>query len=588
MRILAAENLIPSASSPRRDAPLPTVAKTLVQTLADYGVRQAFGVCGGGIALLFDALVEGPVSVMHTRHETGAAFAACEASLASGRPTVVFTTTGPGLLNALTGITAAKWDGAKVILISGSTNAQLRGRWATQETSTYTLPQDALYSRGPLFDFALRVEQVCEMPEALHRLGQGIARAGGFVGHLGLPISVQGAIYESPKRRPAIYASHPNAHPNEVAEIAHKLKEQPFVVWIGHGARHASRHLLQLVESSGARVICSPKGKGIFPENHPQFLGVSGLGGHDGVSELMVQQKPKWVLVLGTRLGEATSFWDQDLVPTVGFIHVDLDPEVPGTAFPEALTLAIHAEVGSFLQQLVEYFPAGGPHRPYHFKASSPPPWSRAVPLRLAGEEPVRPQALMAAIQRRVVEGSDALVLGECGNAFAWTSHYLCFEDPGRYRVSTLFGSMGHMSAGVVGAAIGTGKRAVAVVGDGSMLMSSEISTAVQYDVPAIWIVLNDAGYGVCRDGHRALGLAETHVDFPIVDFVELARSLGAEGCRVDGEEHLAAALDRGMLAAGPFVIDVRIDPREVSPLLERFDSLVRQGGAKNIAGWEG
>lgn len=591
MRILAAEGDSCAQSSSSNDEPYScTVSRALIDALTRFGVRQAFGLSGGAIALFFDALSESDIDTFHARHETGAAFAACEASLASGRPTVVFTISGPGLLNALTGMTACKWDGAQVILVSGTTNAPQRGRWATQESSGYTLPQDVLYTKGPLFDFALRLESPCELPEVVHRLGQGIAGAGGFVAHIGLPMSVQSAPCDVMPRPPAIYASHPHPHPREVAEIAHRLKEQPFVIWLGHGARRAGRRVRQLAEVSGAQVICSPRAKGVFPEDHKLFLGVSGLGGHRAVNQLMIQQKPKWVLVLGTRLGEATSFWDEDLLPRQGFIHVDLDPQVPGTAYPEALTWAVHAEIDGFLEELLRYFPVGSEERSFHTRGLTPAPWHRSPPLRLATDEtsePVRPQALMAVMQRRVVEGSDAIVLGECGNAFAWTTHHLCFDEPGRYRVSTLFGSMGHMCSGVVGAALGAGRRAVAVVGDGSMLMTSEVSTAVQYQVPAIWVVLNDAGYGMCRDGHRALGLTGAHVDFPRVDFVELARSLGAEGCGVECEEHLDRAFDQALETSGPFIIDVRIDSREASPLLERFESLIRQGNSKNVAGWD-
>lgn len=597
MRILAAEGDSCANSSSFGGDPYPcTVSKALLDALSRFGVRQAFGLSGGAIALFFDALSEAEIETYHARHETGAAFAACEASLASRRPTVVFTTSGPGLLNALTGMTACRWDGAQVILVSGTTNAPQRGRWATQESSSYTLPQDVLYTKGPLFDFALRMESACELPEVIHRLGQGIAGAGGFVAHIGLPVSVQAAPCDVMPRPPAIYASHPHAHPREVAEIAHRLKEQPFVIWLGHGARGAARRVRHLAEVSGAQVICSPRAKGIFPEGHKLFLGVSGLGGHRAVNQLMIQQKPKWALVLGTRLGEATSFWDEDLLPKQGFIHVDLDPEVPGTAYPEAMTWAVHAEIDGFLEELLRYFPVGSDERPFHTRGLAPHPWHRAaprlMPLRLAGEGPtagatVRPQALMAVLQRRVVEGSDAIVLSECGNSFAWTTHHLCFDEPGRYRVSTLFGSMGHMCSGVVGAALGAGRRAVAVVGDGSMLMTSEVSTAVQYQVSAIWVVLNDAGYGMCRDGHQALGLTDAHVDFPRVDFVKLARSLGAEGCQVKCEGHLDRAFDQALEASGPFLIDVHIDVREASPLLERFESLIRQGNSKNVAGWE-
>jgi acetolactate synthase-1/2/3 large subunit len=146
---------------------------------------------------------------------------------------------------------------------------------------------------------------------------------------------------------------------------------------------------------------------------------------------------------------------------------------------------------------------------------------------------------------------------------------------------------MGHAATGVVGAALARGGKAVAVVGDGSMLMSSELSSAARYRAQAVWVVLNDAGYGMCRDGHRALGLTDQEVDVPRADFAALAKAQGADGIAVDTEDQLDDALDRAMEAEGPFVVDVRIDASEPSPLLRRFESLIRQGNSKNVAGWE-
>jgi acetolactate synthase I/II/III large subunit len=167
------------------------LVSALVEHLFQCGARHAFGVSGGAIALLYDALVESRVNLYHFRHETGAAFAAAEAYFASQRPSLVFATTGPGILNSLTGLTAAKWDGAKVVLISGATSPAQRGRWATQETSSYTLPQDALYTKGPIFDFAVRMEHASELPEVARRLSLGLARAGGFLAHVCLPMALQ-------------------------------------------------------------------------------------------------------------------------------------------------------------------------------------------------------------------------------------------------------------------------------------------------------------------------------------------------------------------------------------------------------------
>ncbi|MEM8995812.1 MAG: thiamine pyrophosphate-dependent enzyme [Acidobacteriota bacterium] len=378
-------------------------------------------------------------------------------------------------------------------------------------------------------------------------------------------------------------ASTPSIPESSVAEIAGLLKREGFVIWAGFGATKAAPLVRELVDRADARVFCSARAKGIIPEDHPNYLGVTGIGGHEAVAEYMIQERPRRTLVLGTRLGEATSFWDRDLLPSEGLVHVDLDSEVPGCAFPDFPTLPVQAEIEGFLRALLEHFPA----RTRRDAVSNVVPFKDiALKTKASDRGPVRPQALLDTIQRLVIDQSDAIVLSECGNSFAWTTHYLRFNEPGRYRVSTLFGSMGHTTAGVVGTALASGKKAVAVVGDGAMLMNCEISTAAQYGAEAVWIVLNDSGYGMCRDGHRALGVSDSETTFPCVDFVDWARSMGGDGARVDTEDMLDVAVAEAMGSKAPFVIDVRIDTNEASPLLKRFESLISQGGSKTVAGW--
>ena len=182
----------------------------------------------------------------------------------------------------------------------------------------------------------------------------------------------------------------------------------------------------------------------------------------------------------------------------------------------------------------------------------------------------------MRAIQTHVVDGSAAPLFAECGNSFIWTTHCLRFREPGRYRVSTGVGSMGHAAAGVVGAALARGGRAVAVVGDGAMLMTNEISTAVRYRADALWIVLNDARYGMCAQGMESLGL-EADASIPEVDFARFASAQGARGLRVAGEHELDAALREALATPGPCVLDVRIDPRCRAPSDNRNRGLGRQ-----------
>ena len=184
----------------------------------------------------------------------------------------------------------------------------------------------------------------------------------------------------------------------------------------------------------------------------------------------------------------------------------------------------------------------------------------------------------MDAIQRHVVDAGDAIVLAESGNSFVWTTHRLRFATPGRHRVSTSFGAMGHAAAGVVGAALadGAGRRAVAVVGDGAMLMHNEVNTAVKYGARAVWIVLNDGRYGMCAQGMETLGL-DADALFPAVDFAAFARAQGAGGVRVHGEDGLDAALALAMSAPGPFVVDVLVDVQARAPAGSRNRGLARQ-----------
>lgn len=159
--------------------------------LEDLGVGHAFGVAGGAMATLWGALSNSLMPVLNFRHETGAAFAAVEAYFITGRPSVVFTTAGPGITNALTGLFAARGEGAKVILLSACTSAPQRGRWAIQETSAHTLPSSGVFNSGALFNYATTIESADELPQIFRKLALGLSQPGGFVVHLSIPTAIQ-------------------------------------------------------------------------------------------------------------------------------------------------------------------------------------------------------------------------------------------------------------------------------------------------------------------------------------------------------------------------------------------------------------
>ena len=550
-----------------------TVAQAVVKILEDLGVRRAFGVSGGAIAPFWATLTHSSIEVVHFRHEAGAAFAATEASLANGEPIAVFTTTGPGITNALTGLMAARWEGAKVIFLSAATSAPQRGRWGCQETSAYTMPISGIFTSGTLFNYATTLESDTELPEIARRLANGLVRPEGFVAHVTIPTGVQTSV--SKVAVPRIYSAQtlPTLSEDAIAECVQLLCEGPFAIWVGFGARNAAKEIRQLAEKTGVAVMSSPRGKGIFPESHPQFVGVTGVGGDESVLTYMQEQTPLRTLVLGTRLSEPTSFWSPAMVPTRGFIHVDIDPQVPGVAYPSTETFAIQSDVKLFLQALLKQFP----ERIHHLSHPNLPHLERKVTQPKAGG-PVRPEVLLDAMQRLIVESSNALVMAESGNSLAWGNHHLRFDTPGRYRVSTGFGSMGHFVTGVVGAGLVRSDKAVALVGDGAMLMNSEVSTAVKHQIPAVWIVLNDGGYNMCKQGMALLGFKDIDGDVPQADFVQIARGMGADGIRVEQESDIEAALEKAMASPVPFVVDVVIDGNQPAPIGGRVKSLMSQG----------
>lgn len=553
-----------------------TLAEAVVKMLVNLGVKYAFGVSGGGMAPLWNALECSDIQVLHCRHEGGAAFAATESYFADGNPVVVFTTTGPGITNALTGLLAARWEGAKIILVSASTKTSQRGKWAIQETSDCTMPRAGVFTSGPLFHYATTIEYTDELPLVVRRLALGLRKPDGFVAHLSIPTDLQTNLVNSSLSFGTPLNYLPTPSKETIAECVKLLSEDSFAIWVGFGARGAAAEIRQLAEKTGAAVMCSPRGKGIFPENHPQFVGVTGFAGHTSVTTYMEEHRPSRILVLGTRLGEFTSFWSPIMVPKRGFVHVDIDPDVPGAAYPSAETFGIQSDVGVFVQALLKQIPENLPRSEVLFLPRQEP-----IPTTPRTEGLVHPEVLMNVIQSVIVEGSDALVMAESGNSFAWAIHCLRFTQPDRCRICNGFGAMGHFVTGVVGAALARKGKAVAIVGDGAMLMNNEVNTAVKFQIPAVWIVLNDARYNMCDQGMGLLGFKSVDTKIPETDFVMLARSMGADGIRVERESDLKAALEKAMTSTDPFVIDVLIDPSQLAPSISRIKSLMEQGATQ-------
>jgi acetolactate synthase-1/2/3 large subunit len=553
------------------DAGTTTFAEAFADALEALGVRHAFGVSGGAISFFWSALGGSGIEVTHFRHESGAAFAACEASAATGEPVVVFVTSGPGLTNVLTGVYAARHEPARVILVSAFTDARMHGRRPIQETGPRTLPYEGVFTAGPLFDFATVVAAAGELPALAEALSEAVGTRRRFTAHISLTLPAQRGITD--RVHPAI---HPVAVPDAsgpAADAFELLRNRRWVLWTGAGTRLAAKPVRRLAEAAGVPVMSTPRGKGVFPEDHPRYLGVTGFGGHPVVLDYLSRARPEYTLVLGTALGDAASGYLAGYLPEIALVHVDTDPSVPGAAYPGATTVPMVADAGEFADQLAVLFEkqpaaastAAGPGvRPYDRK-----------PVAREGDR-VHPARLMEVVQEVFVDAG-MLVMAETGNAMAWAINRLRFRDPRQWRTpSGMVGSMAHCSCGVVGAALATSRKSVALVGDGTMLMLNEVSTAVATGTPAVWVVLNDSSYNMCAQGAVVLGLTDVDCGLPETDFAGYARALGAYGISVDRPHELPDALRTARAHPGPVVVDVAVDPAVGAPTAGRNAGLLR------------
>ena len=557
--------MVMHAHDPRPERPL-TFSHALADVLWQLGVRDAFGVCGREIGAFWSALrqttgTEHEIATLHARHENGAGYAAYGCWAVSDRPVAAFATTGPGLTNIITSLVMARVAGAKLILLSAATSARERGRLGIQDTSPRGFYIPELYREGTLFDVAATIDTPSELDTLAGQLAMGVAAPTGFMAHLAISTALQTELVAAIPAVPQHRHTAPAPAPQLVEELLGRLA-RPFAVCVGWGARHYAEAIKHLLDLTGAPVVCSPRGLGIV-DTHPQFLGVIGNGGRDDTLGALAARAPESLLILGSGGGEATSGWQPHLMPPGGCIHVDLDPGVFARAYPGTPALAVQADIGEVLTALLAR--GGGlVRRPFTPDRRSAAPL-RLVPVR--GPVEIHPAFVMDVIQRVVVAATDMPVLADAASAMFWGARHLTFAQPGRWLVENRFGAMGAAAAAVVGAAQGRRGPALAIVGDGAMHMQDEISTAVRYGVPAVWIVLNDSGMGIVRTGMLRNGWTDHDADYPPADFAAVARAKGAEGVRVTREEDLEAALRYALALGRPVVVDVVIDQTVQPPI---------------------
>jgi acetolactate synthase-1/2/3 large subunit len=526
----------------------------VVDILANAGVEVIFGLPGGTIAPIYDALLDRPeIRVITTRHESGAMFAAAAYARTTGKLGVVLVTSGPGVLNALTGLASAQCDSIPLLLIGGEVARSVQGRGALQEGSAYNLNVVAMASH--ITKLSLEIPEATAVPAMMRRaMATAVSGRPGPV-FVSLPMDVS-CKHIAPPRFAHQVRTQCQIEPSALERAAYVLQNGgKQVIFAGSGLRASNGPTLlrELAEKLQCPVMTTPKAKGVFPEDHPLSLGVYGLGGHISAQEY-VDGGLDVMLAIGTSLGDVqTNGWSDKLIPKHELIHVDVDPMRVGRTY--AVTLGVAAPATAFLEGVLALCEPSLAHQSFGVRDFTSAEAS-------VSQTPGRISPARALWEIQQIMPADTIYTIDAGEHFVFATHFLRITEPDSFFCMTGLGSMGPSIGGAIGCKLARPDRTVAAIcGDGGFAMvGTEVATAVQAETPIVVFVFNDGRYGMVEQGNeRVYGRTPLYpvssASTPI-----LAKELGAETLQINAPDQL---LERRFNLRRPkksWIVEILID----------------------------
>ena len=574
-------------------------AEALMRSLQDEGIDLIFGYPGGASLHIYDALFN-QQAVQHVlvRHEQGAVHAADGYARSSGKPGVVFVTSGPGATNSITGLATAHMDSTPVIVISSQVKAHLIGTDSFQET-------DMIGISRPIVKHSFLVQKAEDIPmiikKAFHIATSG--RPGPVV--VDIPKNVTDPDYKFDYSYPKevdirSYKPVEEGHSGQIRRAAKLLlsAEKP-VIYAGGGViqNEASEELVKLAKLLNFPVTNTLMGLGAYPATDEKFLGM--LGMHGTYEANMAMHNCDLILAVGARFDDRITNDPAQFSLGAKKIHIDVDPaslskiikvDVPivGTA-KTCLNQLIKElnkkeskidtkRINPWHEQIKEW---RSKHGLDHDMLSKPSPSGKILPQQVI-------QSLY-----KETDGA-AYITSDVGQHQMFAAQYYHFDRPRQWINSGGLGTMGFGLPAAMGVQLAFPESTVAcVTGEGSIQMCiQELSTCLQYDLPIKIINVNNASLGMVKqwqDMQYGGRLSETTYADSLPDFVKLAESYGHLGIRVEKPEDLEPSMKECFKWKNKLVfLDVVVDEDEhVYPMLEAGMSLEAMWLDKETKTWE-
>ncbi|MCA9705509.1 MAG: thiamine pyrophosphate-binding protein [Myxococcales bacterium] len=552
------------------------------------GARVVFGVPGGLLHPFFQAVVEEPeLRLVVTKHEAGAAFMADGYARASSSLAVCAGTSGPGATNLLTGVACAFCDGVPMLVITGQAPSHAIGRGAAQEMAPEDIDIVAMFK--PITKYSAMVPAPNRVSHHLRRaLRLALTGQQGPV-HLNVPVD----FWEQPARpewfAPQTYRPSTEVLDRQAVQDATRWlmrAEYPaLLVGSGVASSNARVEVQQLAEIFQARVATTPRAKGVFPEDHPLSLGVMGIAGHATARDTLLSDRIDVLLTIGASLNETTTLnWHPRLMPRDALIQLDISIDTLGRNYP--VTVPLVGDARTVLSELIFQIERelDNTEAATRWGEESPVTHEHAFyehpELRLANTVPITPQRWR--VELSAILPGNAIVFSDIGGHMLFNIHDLVIRKRQSFILNLGFGSMGHGTAGPIGAALAAPHRPViSIIGDACFTMSGmELLTAAEYDVPVIWLVENNQMHGITWHGSQQVGSGKPTDAIRYrrhLDIAGIARAMGVQAWVVERPGELRRCFMEALERRRPGLIEILVDGAIQPPLGER---------AKTIAGF--
>ena len=552
-----------------------TGADALVAQLEAYGVEYVFGLCGHTNIAVLDALSRSSINFVINRHEQAAAHAADGYARASGKPGVLLSHVGPGMINAATGVYTAALDSVPLIAIAGDVPSYYYGRHPHQEINLHNNSSQADVYR-PFVKRAWNVERVEDLPRFTERAfwTATSGRPGAVL--LNVPMDLFS------RELPASYTPSPSLPqesplPGLAVGVADQIArilasaERP-LIYLGGGVRkkESLSALVDLAEHLDIPIAHSLMGKGAVADEHPLVIGMTGFWGLELTNDYA--RNADVVIALGTRFAETdSSSWMPEYtwqMPPTRLIQIDIDPEEIGRNYP--VELGIVADVNQAVVEIdksVHSLAPGGRERPGLRKKIAETRaelWAGTKERGSSDQFPLRPERILQDLLETLP--NDAILVTDVG----WNKNGVaqCYKLPKEGKFITPGGAstMGFGPAAAIGVQIAQPNRVVvALIGDGGMSAQlPSVPTGVEQGVPVIWVVMNNRAHGTIADlehsnyGHSfGTTFTDPSGEPYSPDFAAYARACGADGYSIGSADEFKAALAKAIESRRPALLDV-------------------------------